>query len=391
MMRTLLPAALLLVFASVGSGAELWTTVGLEARYFVSSPTHPEQKRHNASTTLGLEFFHTFESGSSITLEPFLRLDSSDSQRNHGDLRIANYLHLADDWQLTIGMDKVFWGVTEFVHLVDIINQTDMLESLDGEEKLGQPMLHLLLNYDWGTLETFLLPYFRVREFPGTQGRLRGAIRIDDDEAQFESSGGRHHLDVAMRYSHSFERYDLGLSQFIGTSREPVLLEERQSNTLTPYYQQISQTAIDLQYLKGSWLYKLEALYRFQKDGNNGAFISGFEYTFVSPLGSSLDLGLLGEYVHDDRSAISPVPFDNDLMLGIRISLYDVSSTEILLGLVKDLEYNSTFFTVEASRRIHDKMKLELTGSLLKEIDENDPAHPLHRDSFIQLKLLFYL
>ena len=41
------------------------------------------------------------------------------------------------DWSLSIGLGKVFWGVTEFNHLVDVINQTDLVEGIDGEAKLG--------------------------------------------------------------------------------------------------------------------------------------------------------------------------------------------------------------------------------------------------------------
>jgi len=34
---------------------------------------------------------------------------------------------VADDWELTTGVSKVYWGVMEAVHLVDIINQTDFV------------------------------------------------------------------------------------------------------------------------------------------------------------------------------------------------------------------------------------------------------------------------
>ena len=67
----------------------------------------------------------------------------------------------------------MFWGVTELRHLVDIINQTDLVENLDGEQKLGQPMVQLTLLKDWGTLDFFAMPYFRERTFTGPDGRPR--------------------------------------------------------------------------------------------------------------------------------------------------------------------------------------------------------------------------
>ena len=64
------------------------------------------------------------------------------------------------DWSLSIGLGKVFWGVTEFNHLVDVINQTDLVEGIDGEAKLGQPKINLSLINHWGALDFFVLPGF---------------------------------------------------------------------------------------------------------------------------------------------------------------------------------------------------------------------------------------
>ena len=90
-----------------------------------------------------------------------------------------NWLKVFDESELRVGLRKVFWGVTESQHLVDIINQTDLVESLDGEEKLGQPMINYALINDWGTLDLYLLPYFRERTFSGINGRLRSSLYVD--------------------------------------------------------------------------------------------------------------------------------------------------------------------------------------------------------------------
>jgi hypothetical protein len=384
---------LLLLFPGQATAMELRTTLGLETRLFFQEPAYDEQKDTTGSSSLNLEIFHQFDSGSSITVEPFYRIDSSDPQRSHGDLRVCNYLYPADRWQVVIGFDKVFWGVTEFVHLVDIINQTDTLESIDGEEKLGQPMLHLSTGIDWGTIELFMLPYFRTRASPGKKGRLRGPEPIDSSHSEFESSAEQNHLDFALRYSHTLGGFDIGVAEFIGTSREPAWIEKvsgESDQSRIPYYQQISQTSIDLQYISGAWLWKVEALYRLQQERNSGATVFGLEYTIVNPWETSLEIGLVGEYVYDDRTEIQPAPYENDLMLGVRLNMNDAKTTELLLGLVLDTQNESTIITMEASRRLHDGLKLELCGALLNQIDETDPAYSLHRDSFVMLKAIFY-
>ena len=52
-------------------------------------------------------------------------------------------------------MRREFWGVTETAHRVDILNQTDQVESFDGEDKLGQPMVNFSWSKDWGTLDLY--------------------------------------------------------------------------------------------------------------------------------------------------------------------------------------------------------------------------------------------
>ena len=74
------------------------------------------------------------------------------------------------EWELRVGVDRVFWGVAESQHLVDIINQVDFVEHPDGESKLGQPMVHLTWSGDWGALELFGLSGHRARTFPGPVG-----------------------------------------------------------------------------------------------------------------------------------------------------------------------------------------------------------------------------
>ncbi|MFA0280087.1 hypothetical protein AB4489_26825, partial [Vibrio sp. 10N.222.55.F8] len=109
----------------------------------------------------------------------------------------ALYLTYWDDYELRAGVGKVFWGVTESAHLVDVVNQTDAIESVDGESKLGQSMVHFTSIKDWGTIDAMLLPYFRERTFAGEDGRLRTPVPVSDD-ALYESSREEKHVDVAL-------------------------------------------------------------------------------------------------------------------------------------------------------------------------------------------------
>lgn len=384
----------ILCTAGRAESAELIGSATVEGRLFPHSPAYSGQKHHNGSLALIAEFYQEFPSGSSVTISPFARFDSADSERTHFDCREFNFFYLADNWELKTGISKVFWGATEFVHLVDIINQTDLVEGMDGEDKLGQPMIHLSIVRQWGVIDGFLLPYFRERTFPGEKGRLRGAAKVvDTSQTIYESGAKQHHMDFAVHYSHTIGNCDIGIFQFIGTGREPSLISgtnDSGDSVLIPYYQQISQTAVDLQTVQGEWLWKGEALYRSGQGRDFAAATLGFEYTMYGFLESPMDLGIIGEYIVDDRDETVLTPYNNDLMVGLRWALNDVDDTEILVGIIKDLEYSSLIFTLEGSRRIGESVSIDFTGVFFEKTSDNDSVFALRDDDFIKIEAIFY-
>ena len=82
-----------------------------------------------------------------------MRKDNEDPERNLVDVQELYLLEILEDREIKYGISKEFWGVTETSHRVDIINQTDSSESFDGEDKLGQPMVKISFERDWGLLD----------------------------------------------------------------------------------------------------------------------------------------------------------------------------------------------------------------------------------------------
>ncbi|PLX50558.1 MAG: hypothetical protein C0613_03660 [Desulfobulbaceae bacterium] len=372
---------------------EVSGSLAAEGRLFVHTPQFAEQRSQSASVALDGEFYHRLADGSSFILAAFARLDSADKERSHVDLREANYLHLGDDWQLRLGLGKVFWGACEFVHLVDIINQTDLVEALDGEEKLGQPMAQLALVRDWGVIDLFWLPAFRERTFAGRKGRLRSEPLVDVDHPLYESGSEELHQDVALRYSHWLGPLDFGLSWFRGTSREPFFrpgLDSRGRPLLRPLYEQITQTGIDLQGVAGAWLLKGEALYRSGFGRDFAAATCGFEYTCYALFENRLDLGIIGEYVFDDRQKERQVLFDNDLMVGLRLAFNNAASSEILLGLVQDLDHSARLLTIEAGHRLNNSWRIDVEAALFMDAAPSQVDRALADDDFVKMELRYY-
>lgn len=366
----------------------------VDLRAFPDTPAFAGQSgmRVVPSVALQPEFRHEWNEGADrLTAIAFGRVDAADSNRSHVDVRELNWLHQGAGWSLRAGVGKVFWGVAESRHLVDIVNQTDLVENIDGEEKLGQPMLNLNIPTAYGNFTFLYLPYFRERTFPAPRARLRFSLPVDQDAPQF-ASGGRWHPDWAVRWSRTFGNWDVGIAHFMGMGREPRLVPRFDAGpiptALTPVYDLIHQTSLDAQASLGNWLLKLEAITRSGQGRRFAAVVAGFEYTHYGLFGSSADLGLLAEYHYDgrDRSA-PPTPFNNDLYLGARWSLNDAHDSQVLAGVTTDLETGATMFNLSASRRLGEKWKVELESRMFQSIPPTDILTGYRRDDYVQVRV----
>ena len=385
--------ALVMTTTTLAFGYELSGYISVEGRFFVNEATFPEQEKNSGSLAIAPELYHQWESGSALTFAPYVRLDNTDPERTHFDIRELNYLLLGETWELRLGVGKVFWGTTEFVHLVDIVNQTDFVENIDGEDKLGQPMLHLALVNDWGVIDMFALPYFRERTFPGPEGRPRFGLKVDTDYPVYESDEEERHTDYAFRYSHYVGVLDFGVSYFTGTGREPTLLPGTDSGgqpVLIPFYELIDQTGVDLQVVAGQWLLKLEAIQRTGQGEDFMALTGGFEYTFTGLGGSAVDLGFIGEWAYDDRGEAATTPNEDDIMAAVRIAFNDPSGSEVLAGMALDTDSSARIISVEASRRFGSSVKASLEAYAFVDLPTGDPLYYLRDDDYVRLEIACY-
>jgi len=418
------------------------TTLGLQTRLYDNFPTAPIQRRFEFLT---INFqqeisYHWNEGKDSVVFTPYFSgtryqdpvrttqdgffplvfipipiidlIEPRTVNNSYGDIRELLYTHISDSntWEIRAGIGKVFWGVTEAQHLVDIINQDDLRADIDGEDKLGQPMINFTYVSNIGNFDFFLLPGFREKQYQINEGRLnplfvqdQSFIMLDENNTDFESDDEEQHIDFALRWSHSIGVSDIGLSYFQGTNRDPLLFgqvisEERfinnpidarpsvttggttefaNLNFVTPYYEQMTQVGIDYQATIDAWLLKLEAIYvdsdslktllQDQLAGKTSdfttdytAFAMGFEYTFNSIFNSPADLGLIVEYLSDSREFESTSPYQNDVFLGLRLAQNNEKDRTVLIGVSQDLDIDSYIAIAEISRRIGKRSKIYL-------------------------------
>ena len=368
---------------------DLSGSVGGEARGFFDDAAYPGQLDDWQLSWVGESElrWRSEDRRHQFTVAAFGRLDQEDDERTHFDLREAYYRYIGDGWELLVGANRVFWGVTESRHLVDIVNQSDAVETIDNEDKLGQPMVHMAWDRDYGRFELLALVGFRERTFPGTEGRLRPPWVVDTDSAGFESSAGSDRIDVAARWSHYIGDWDVGVHLFHGTSREPGFVPLA-VDRVSPQYDLINQLGVDLQYTRGAWLWKLEALAREGQGESFGALVAGFERTFYQLGDSAVDLGFLLELHHDGRDPMAPPTlYDDDLFLGGRLAFNDSQDSALLMGVLIDEEDRSMAALIEAGRRLGSSLTLELEGRFFLDVDPSGELGFLAADDLLSLRV----
>lgn len=402
-------ATLSSLISFVVHGFDFEAQIGLEGRYFAEEGV-TGQNQGNLSGWIKPKLYYELDEGNNqFHLQGFFRFDQNDDERTHGDLREAYWLHIGDYLDVQIGVGKVFWGVTESQHLVDIINQTDLVESPDGEEKLGQPMFMISTAQGNTLLDVFVLPYFRERTFPGEDGRLGTPFPVREADSRYESGAEEKHVDYAVRWAIIGDGIELSLSHFHGTSREPLLLFDGNSADpeLIAFYPQIEQTGLVSQFVSGSWLWKFEGIIRSGFEDRFSAVTTGFEFTQGAAFGTDADLGWILEGLWDERGDEATSFTEKDVFLGWRWAANDIDSTEILFGVIVDTDSGEQVYGLEASRRWMEVFTINFEarafqggnkldpgiGARLQELANPDPNNKtgfLQTEDYAQIEVTYF-
>lgn len=387
----------LLVMSSIGVAASLPGKFSGEAsaenRLFTSEGSYGNDSLGDLSILFKPEYSLNWDQDRKvISISPYVRISQQDSERSHIDLREFSFVSSWKYLELRIGVSKVFWGVTESQHLVDIINQTDWVENPDGEQKLGQPMINPTLVTNKGNFSLFILPYFRERTFAGEEGRYRGSLLVDAEKTQYIHKDAEKHIDYAIRWSSTWRDMEWAVSYFDGTDREPTFDIDSVTGFLVPVYGQLKQWGLEYQYIYEELLTKAEIVHRDSKyyKGYVASTI-GFEYTF-SNIAKGKDVGILYEWLYDQRDRNAPTGLNDASFFGSRIAWNDEKSTQLLAGAVVDHETTQLMlFRLEFSRRINSVFSWGLEANVIAEPIKSSLFQQFRSDDYVQLKFSYFL
>jgi hypothetical protein len=96
------------------------------------------------------------------------------------------------------------------------------------------------------------------------------------------------------------------------------------------------------------------------------------------------------EYAYDERGRDSTTGFDNDVMVGTRLTFNDIASTEMLAGLIADTENDDRILSFESSRRLSDSWKIVVNSYIVIGSSQGSVINYFRDDDYVQVELRRY-
>lgn len=356
----------------------------LGARLYIS-PNEPTKESDRFALRLAPEW-RWAESGKTIVISPALYVEGANNGRTRFDLNELYFSTRMGETIIKTGISRLFWGVTESRHLVDVVNPPDLAHNYAAEQRLSTAMLYVTHPTPIGQLETLLLPWERDPKYPGTAGRPRTELPINNT---VEHTNGTPPA-FAARLAISQGDYDTHIYFFRGLDRETVLAARTQGlaapTELTPTRRLVRQWGADLQVPTGNFLVKSELTYRSGYSRNFFSGVAGGEYALNGINGSVVDVNLLGEYQFDLRPADAPLTTPSHAVYGgFRVALNDAASTEFKFGVVAETASGARIWRGNASRRIAKNWTIEASMDVFDHVRKSPSLMGYKKESHAEV------
>jgi hypothetical protein len=224
--------------------------------------------------------------------------DAEQDNRHYMKLNEAHLTHELGNYDIRIGKDIKFWGALELHNPADIYNRKNTeYDALNKDKKLG-------------ALGTTLRYFFD-----------------NDDELTLIAGRDKSLNRYFAKYSGTAEAIDFSL----------IAAKESDSRRLITYGT----------YLSGDTLYKLE----LSSDTDHYQSGVGLEHTLYRIGESKKDLGVLAEYY---KSTDKTLPYQDDLFTGVRLTFNDTHNSDIVAGMIRDLDSHKNSYSFEYNTRLFD-------------------------------------
>jgi hypothetical protein len=349
------------------------------------------------------------------------RMDHYDEQRSTLAWEEAFIQVGSERVRLRAGLDIVNWTATEAFHPADVINARNLDSDLENLEKIGEPMVALLLRPFGESAETTVtllaLPYRSEPIFASQHSRLnfgspmfdlRGTRRMLDRRGRFTDDNWGPQGAIAVRQVLGPVDLTLHVLEHMDRSQPLVLFDPM---VLRPFllFQTVRQVGGTYQHAIGALLLKLEGAYRHFIDPqdplpgvpltvftaglpDHGQLALGLEYGVTHEGGPESTFLLEGQTLLGVSGATARAQlsvFQRDVLVGYRFALNDESSKEFLFGAIFDLERSGeTLFNFSYQQRLDETWTLRAGLRLFHaKPDSPSPLATLRKSDHLRLTL----
>ncbi len=375
--------AIVLLLAHPVNGGELNGTLSSRLDFYPENADGTASE--GRSVEVKIDAFHDFDE-SRIVGEFIVREDEKDSGRRITEARQAYFRTPFAGFDVFLGNRQEFWGKAESKNVVDLINQSDAAANEGKSGKLGALSISAERYVDIGDLQLWYISGFREKTFNDSDAHPSSGLTVNS--AQYARKDGKDADDFAVRLSSFAGDWDLAGSVFYGTARDPILTVAVGGKALNPYYALQKSIGLEAQYTGDATLLKWESLHGTQSSligtHNFSAAVAGIEYTHYRSFETKLDIGLIGEFQHDDRPQAAANQFG---VAGVRLVFNDIADSNILFLLSADSKMDQSIVSLEASQRINDVTSVKLTSQFYNARTATSAYGQLSDDDAVTLTL----
>ena len=359
------------LYGVVKDDLEYKGNIGVETAYFHHDI---DNKRDNQSALrFEIEGKYKIKDNQKFVAKLKAVYDMNDRKRRYFDFNDLYFQHDFKDYSFLIGKNTRFWGAMEFYNQSDTFNTKDWLDNpFDYDSKLGSWNIAYTRFFDDSELSIIV----KLNESKQRMQESRSVYNFKP--YKYDEKLDTHSDDIPtiyLKYSSSIEdkQIDYSLIYQNGYDEQRYLVPKMSKDNNISVKQHAYSVDKFMGFgtmVRGDTLYKTELAYTSSHDEKVSDYAQGsigLEHTLYG-VWDKMDLGLIAEYYkykafQSNRYNAKKLGkiFDDDLALGARFTLNDISSSEILAGWDIDRHNRENIFSVEYKTRLQDRYKVEVS------------------------------
>jgi len=347
----------------LSEGLEYKGNIGIESTYI----NHDIAGKRDSQNALRLELeLKQKTANGQMVLNSESIVDKDDKNRRYVDVNDLYYKHEFENSDLLIGRSTRFWGAMEFYNHTDAFNTKDWRDNpFDYDAKIGANNIaytHYFENSDLAVIAKIGQERQRVQGIESVNNFLPANY---DDKLQTQKGKNRPTVYVKSAGSAEETQFDYAVIYQNGYDEQRYLAPLGASLHQNAYL--VDKVMGYATLVAGETIYKTELAYTKSDDvkvSDYAQYSAGLEHTFYGVWGKS-DLGVLAEYYKYDARDASKLGakdfgnlFQNDLVLGFRLSVNDSGDSDVLGGVSLDQDNQEKLVFVEYNTRLLEKYKV---------------------------------